>query len=270
MWTSFAFGNNKPNTIGCQEHLALLRYAGMGTKAHLAVSAEAAQEVKMRTSREHAGPRDPLQRLVEAGADRDELCMRLAFVKTAAELETYFKNERSGPNRKRRMKRRRAEQALLTRFPGRVRDFGKSIAKYLSEPEFDPRRLLPRPEKRATLTERIEQISENQVAIPALVSEWLKLPRILMGFAKYFEMCLASRKSGQTQPNRSDWLLRREALMLADYVRQATGEPHYPEVADLVNRQFHGACSHRVVTAEDLRKLSDRNPNLRLPPAKPF
>jgi len=198
----------------------------------------------MRVSREHYGPGDPLRRLTGAGADREQLTGVwgiLATVGLAAQMEHHFKQVRSGRDWKRQARLKRADNARLSRLPSRTRSFGRDLATVMSNPEFDPRSLL----SHAKTMSLAERVSRNDSGMRKTVLEWLTLPRLLDGFAMYLEECVAIRKDSRTRPHRSDWLFRRQVVALLDYVRQATGDPHYSEVADLVNEELRRVRSSR-------------------------
>ena len=211
----------------------------------------------------HAGPTDPFQFLVEAGADAEKLNRRLAWVAVGMELEKRFRT-----GRKRRGKLRRAEKARLRRFPARLRTMADDVATLVSRPEVDPRILLSNGHLTQPLSKRLrlkDAVSESQqhATVRDLVDGWLNVPATLCGLAAYLEIALPRRH--RTQPTRSDTLRRRAIVALSDYVRNATGHPHYREVADLVNecKVDAGAPSSDPVSAEDIQKLSERNPSLR-------
>lgn len=200
----------------------------------------------------HAGPSQPFQVLVREGADPEKLNRLLAWVDVGAELEKRFK-----PARKLRTGRRRADEARLKRIPSRLRAVASEIENLISRPEFDPRTLLPNP-ARPRLVEAVAEAQKHST-IRELVNEWTNIPSVLYEFAAYVE----ARRDGQfhrlPQPGRPDAVLRRAKVRLLDYVESATGRPHYEEVADLLSG------SSRILTADDLRKLSTRNPSLRRP-----
>jgi len=217
----------------------------------------------MRSSRYHAGEPDPFQVLVEAGADREKLRRLLAHVYVGAAVE--IEARRCAEGRRKKTPSRRVEEAGLKKSPDRLRELANEIEKLISNPEFDPRRYLPEENK----VRFRDPISEKYSVVQALVSEWVNLPRSLYGFAHYLELRLGEPRS-QSQPIRPGTTRRRAVIALRDYVQEATNRPHDEEVADLVTRVSNEAGLPGTLTADDLKKISQRYPSLRQPPAKFF
>jgi len=139
-------------------------------------------------SQYHAKGLDPFQALVKAKADPKKLCRLLAYVRVGAALEAG-RRPKEGT---RKAQLRRAKEARLKRTPRRLREFADEIERDLfSNPEFDPRRLLPPSENKMCLKEAIAK-AEKYSDVRALVSEWVNLPKSLYSLAKYLEIRLGS------------------------------------------------------------------------------
>ena len=107
----------------------------------------------------------PFQALVKAKADPKKLCRLLAYVRVGAALEAG-RRPKEGT---RKAQLRRAKEARLKRTPRRLREFADEIERDLfSNPEFDPRRLLPPSENKMCLKEAIAK-AEKYSDVRALV-----------------------------------------------------------------------------------------------------
>jgi hypothetical protein len=208
----------------------------------------------MLPTRDHAGPSDPFSTLVRAGADPDELQRLCARVLQGAMVKQLSQQG------KRVVRLRRANELRWRRFPKRLRKMAREVDEYVSNPTFDPSNLLPKPEAKLTLRERMEPQHRD---IRTLVCGMLNLPRTLREFASHLDVCLRqgtvklSVLTGDT--------LRLAVILLLDYVEEATYSPRYQTVADLVN-ELLAKRDDELVTGEDLRRLRERNPRLRESP----
>jgi len=128
----------------------------------------------------------------------------------------------------------------------RLRAAAEVVRSVNSDPDFDPALV-------ALFSKSIQQsvgISSDLV---------LALPEILLSYAAFIEPHPIQDKAAL----RRDKPLRLAQVRLLDYIRDATKRPHYEAAADLVTAALEMGGLEKVVSAQDLRKLSDRNPTLK-------
>lgn len=213
----------------------------------------------MALTRDHAGPTDPFTILDQANADRDYLRRLCAGVQAGAKVKQY-----TAKKAKRVVRQRRAEESRWQRFPERLREFAARVDEYISNPAFDPGRLLPKRQAKLTLGQRIE-LEKQQAGVRALVTRLTSLPIAMREFAAYVDLCLHHGTPKLSVGTKDGETLDRAKVLLCDYVRERTGRPRFQRAADLLNKLLE-EFGARPITAEDLRKLCNRNPRLRKSP----
>jgi hypothetical protein len=211
----------------------------------------------MSPTRGHAGPPDPFSTLVRAGADPDELHRLCAYVSWGAS-----RKQLAVKIGKRVVQLRRAEELRARRFPERLRKMAREVGEYISNPAFDPRRLLPKPAAKLTLRERMEPQHGD---VRTLVCGMLNLPKALSEFAYHLDLCLRLGTAKLSVGIKTGDTLSRALILLLDYVEKTTHSPRYQTLADLVNEILQLPDDERV-GPDELGKLRTRNPRLRKSP----
>jgi len=141
----------------------------------------------------------------------------------------------------------------------------RDVDKYISNPAFDPRRLLPKTEAKLTLRERVEP---EHADVRTLIAGMVNLPKSLREFATYLDLCLRQGTAKLSVGIKTGDTLSRAVILLLDYVEEATHSPRYQTVADLVNELLQ-MPDDELTTCDGIRRLRERNARLRKSP-KPF